>query len=46
MKQTILNVIYKFNEQVFENYFILFNSDRIENFLPINAEIISIQVIK
>ena len=46
MKQTILNVVYEFQERVYENYFILFDGDSINNLLPINAKIISVQVTK
>ena len=44
MKQTLLNVVYKLNETVYENYFILFDGDLLENLLPTNSQIISIQV--
>ena len=44
MKQTILNVVYQFQEKVYENYFILFDGDSIENLLPTNAKIISVIV--
>jgi hypothetical protein len=46
MTQTILNVVYEFQEKVYENLFILFEGDTINNLLPINAKIISVQVIK
>ena len=44
MKQTLLNVVYKFNETVYENYFILFDGDLLENLLPTNSQIISVQI--
>jgi hypothetical protein len=42
--QTILNVIYTFNGITYNNYFILFANDKIENLLPPNAQIISINI--
>ena len=44
MKQTLLNVVYKLNETVYENYFILFDGDLLENLLPTNSQIISVQI--
>ena len=44
MKQTLLNVVYKIEEVTYDNYFILFDGDRLENLLPINATIISVQI--
>jgi hypothetical protein len=44
MKQTLLNVVYKIEEVTYDNYFILFDGDTLENLLPVNATIISIQI--
>jgi hypothetical protein len=42
--QTILNVIYTFNNITYNNYFILFEGDNLKNLLPPNAKIISINL--
>tara|TARA_R110000868_G_C10794069_1_gene756560 strand:- start:70 stop:219 length:150 start_codon:yes stop_codon:yes gene_type:complete len=43
MKQTILKVSYQFMGRTYSNEFILFENDLLENLLPIDATIISVE---
>ena len=45
MKSTILKVEYEFLSKIYNNMFILFEGDTLENLLPIDAKVISIQCI-
>ena len=45
MKQAILNVTYKHNDNVFQSEFILFEGDILENLLPNDAIIIQVELL-
>lgn len=45
MKSTILKVEYEFSSQLYNNEFILFEGDTLENLLPTDAKVISIKCI-